>query len=170
VSIYFGGAVPGGSEYVPFLQGLMLPYDDPDFGGLVSILGTAGLGSFSSAELTTAETSITNPVSSTLARVVPGNINPVTLGAPGEEDVFITNASELTGLSPAQIAQKLTIPESPYGFNIVEFPTSSVTGIATPIGRTNPGFIGGGQTAGGASEFVIPNSLLPPGSTIRFVP
>lgn len=109
-------------------------------------------------------------MSSTLARVVPGNINPATLGAPSAEDVFVTNASELTGLNASQIAQALTIPENPYGFNVIEFPTSSVTGIATPINRTNPGFIGGGQTAGGLSEFVIPNGPLPAGSTTKFVP
>jgi hypothetical protein len=30
----------------------------------------------------------------------------------------------------------------------------------SPILRNNPGFVGGGRTAGGAREFVIPNSRL----------
>jgi hypothetical protein len=113
---------------------------------------------------------LANPVSSTLARVVPGNINPTTLGAPGAIDVFVTNASELNGLTAAEIAKKLTIPESPTGFRIFEFPSANVTGIASPVGRTNPGFIGGGKTAGGASEFVIPNGSLPSGTTQKVIP
>jgi RHS repeat-associated protein len=44
-----------------------------------------------------------------------------------------------------------------------------LTGIASPINRTNPGFVGGGRTAGGAREFVIPNGGLPPGVRIRVV-
>ena len=112
---------------------------------------------------------VNNPISSRLARVVPGNIKPTTLGAPGAKDVFVTNATELHGLNASEIAQKLTIPESPYGFNVIEFPTSSVDGIASPINRTDPGFVGGGRTAGGASEFVIPDGPLPDGSTIRHV-
>ena len=79
---------------------------------------------------------IANPVSNTLARVVPGNVQPSQLGL--TDDVFVTNASELEGLTAEQIAQKLTIPNSASGFKIIEFPTSSVSGIATPINRANP--------------------------------
>ena len=43
-NLLFGGAVPGGSDYVPFLHGLMLSYDDPDFGQLVSFLGSLAVG------------------------------------------------------------------------------------------------------------------------------
>jgi filamentous hemagglutinin len=39
------GALPGYPDYVPFLQGAMLPYDDPDFGSLVSLVGTVGAAS-----------------------------------------------------------------------------------------------------------------------------
>lgn len=38
---------------------------------------------------------------------------------------------------------------------IIEFDTPS--GIATPVLRSDPGFVGYGRTAGGATEFVIPN-------------
>ena len=109
---------------------------------------------------------ITNPVSETLARVVPGHLSPKTLGKPGDIDVFVTNASELRGLSASEIARKLTIPESS-SLKVIEFPTKSVDGLASPIRRTNPGFIGGGRTAGGASEFVVPNGPLPAGSIVR---
>jgi RHS repeat-associated protein len=111
---------------------------------------------------------IANPVSETLARVVPAHLSPKTLGKPGDVDVFVTNAAELRGLSAKEIAQKLTIPESP-GFKIIEFPTKSIEGLASPIRRSNPGFVGRGRTAGDASEFVVPNGSLPAGSIIRTV-
>jgi hypothetical protein len=41
--------------------------------------------------------------------------------------------------------------------------------VLQPISRTNPGFIGGGQTAGGAPEFVVPNGPIPPGATTTIV-
>lgn len=109
---------------------------------------------------------VTNTVSSTLARVVPSHIKSNTLGAPGAKDVFVTNASELRGLSSKQIAEKLTIPESA-SFRIIEFPSKNIDGIASPINRTDKGFIGGGRTAGGASEFVVPNGPIPAGATER---
>jgi hypothetical protein len=43
-------------------------------------------------------------------------------------------------------------------------------GIASPVFRSDPGFIGGGRTAGGAREFVIPNQPISPGATVRRVP
>lgn len=112
---------------------------------------------------------IANPVSDTLARVVPRNLNPTMLGKPGDLDVFVTNASELRGLSNAQIAEKLAIPEIPGGFKVIEFSSSSVQGIASPVFRTNPGFVHGGRTAGGAAEFVIPNGPIPAGA-IQWIP
>ena len=39
------GALPGYPDYVPFLNGAMLPYDDPDFGSLVSLVGSIGVAS-----------------------------------------------------------------------------------------------------------------------------
>ena len=69
-------------------------------------------------------------------------------------------------MSAAQIAQHLTIPTSPTGFRIFEFPTAQ-SGITSSVLRPNPGFIGGGRIAGGAREFVIPNGPIPPGSVVR---
>lgn len=110
---------------------------------------------------------VTNPVPDKLARVVPGDINPKTLGR--TDDVFVTDAKSLQGLNSKQIAEKLTIPESSTGFKVIEFPSSNVSGIASPINRSNPGFVQGGRTAGGAPEFVIPNGPIPAGSTTRVV-
>ncbi len=112
---------------------------------------------------------IANPVPDMLARVVPKGLNPTTLGKVGEVDVFVANASELRGLSNAQIAEKLSIPEVPGGFKVIEFPSSSVDGIASPVNRTNNGFVMGGQTAGGAAEFVVPNGPIPVGA-IQWIP
>lgn len=50
---------------------------------------------------------------------------------------------------------------------MIQFPTP--TGIASPVNRTNPGFIGGGQTVGGAPEFVIPNGPIPAGATTTII-
>ena len=114
---------------------------------------------------------VSNPVPRTVARVVPET--PITrasgtLGRPGASDVFVTGASDIRGLNAKQIAERLTIPESPTGFRVIEFPTPR-SGIASPVNRTNPGFIGGGRTVGGAREFVIPNGLIPTNSSTRVV-
>jgi RHS repeat-associated protein len=105
----------------------------------------------------------------TLARVIPADIPATTLGAPGAADVFVTTPEALEGLDAAGIAQKLSIPESPSGFNIIRFATPE-EGLASPVFRTNPGFVGGGYTAGGAPEFVVPNGPIPSGATFTTVP
>ena len=106
---------------------------------------------------------------STLVRVIPGGIPATTLGAPGALDVFVTTPEAIEGLDAAGIAQRLTIPESPSGFQVIQFSTPE-SGLASPVFRTNPGFVQGGFSAGGAPEFVIPNGPIPPGATITTVP
>lgn len=71
-------------------------------------------------------------------------------------------------MNASQMAQRLAIPPSSTGFRVIEFPTP-LSGVATPVFRGNPGFVGGGRTAGGAREFVIPNQLVPPNATTRIV-
>ena len=100
-----------------------------------------------------------------LARVIPNNIDAKTLGAPGSEDVFVTAADDIKGLNASEIANKLTIPESGSGFKVIEFNTPN-NGIASPINRSDPGFVGKGKTAGGAREFVIPNQKIPTNAKI----
>jgi hypothetical protein len=82
-------------------------------------------------------------------------------------DVFVTAADDIVGLNAAQLAQRLTIPASSR-YTVVEFATPA-EGLASPVFRTNPGFIGGGLTGGGAREFVVPNGPIPPGASIRIV-
>jgi RHS repeat-associated protein len=108
---------------------------------------------------------ISNPIPGTLARVIPDGIPAASLGRPGATDVFVTAAEDIRGLNAAQIAGRLTIQPSPTGFKVIEFPTPQ-SGIASPIFRSDPGFIGGGRTLGGAREFVIPNQPTPLDSLI----
>ena len=114
------------------------------------------------ARAITASKSIANEVPSTLARVVPGKRNITTLGRPGTKDVFVTAADDIAGLNAAQLSKRLTIDPSDT-FTIIKFPTPS-SGLATPINRLDKGFIGGGRTAGGAREFVLPNQPIPSGA------
>ncbi len=100
--------------------------------------------------------------------MIPNGILATTLGPPGAADVFVTTPEVIEGLDTAGIAQRLTISESPSGFRVLQFPTPA-EGLASPVLRTDPGFVGGGYTAGGAPEFVVPNGPIPPGTTITTV-
>lgn len=126
-----------------------------------AVIATTGIGTLAGKAATAiSEIGIANPVPNTLARVIPIGANaPTTLGRASATDVFVTGASDVQGLNASQIANKLTIPNSPTGFHIFEFPTPE--GISTPINRTDAGFVGGGRTAGGAREFVLPNQPIP---------
>ncbi len=121
-----------------------------------------GLGGAFSALRRTMFGNVANAVPTRLARVVPEEFGGApTLGRPGTPDVFVTAANDLAGISTSNgIAERLTLlsPDGkpiPGPFRVLEFDTPA--GIASPIRRTNPGFVGGGRTAGGAREFVIPN-------------
>lgn len=108
------------------------------------------------------ESLIANPIPARLARVVPNTAETfTTLGLPNATDVFVSGSSDIKGMNASQIANRLTMPQSSSGYKIFEFNTPF--GIASPINRTNPGFIGGGRTLGGAREFVIPNQPIPKG-------
>lgn len=113
-------------------------------------------------------TKISNPVPSVLARVIPDGVVASTLGRPGVTDVFVTAADDIAGLTAAQIAERLSIPYSPSGFRVIEFLTPK-SGVASPVNRLDPLFVGSGRTAGGAREFVIPNGPVPADAVIRVV-
>lgn len=84
-----------------------------------------------------------------------------TLGRPGSEDVFVTAVEDIVDITnSSELAYRLTLLDEsgnlvPGPFAILEFDTP--TGIASPILRNNPGFIGQGLTKGRAREFVVPN-------------
>jgi hypothetical protein len=113
-----------------------------------------------------------------LARVVPAEFaESATLAGPGATDAMVTSASDIAGINTgAGLAQRLTLLDSsgnliPGARAIIEFDTPA-EGLASPVFRSNPGFMGGGQTAGGASEYVLPNLPLNQlqNVTIRIVP
>jgi len=110
---------------------------------------------------------VSNSVPSTVARVIPGNGPFPTLGLPGSKDVFVTAVDDITGLSAKQLSKRLTIDPSDT-FTVIKFPTPS-SGIASPVNRLDKGFIGGGRTAGGEREFVIPNQKVPSGAITEVI-
>jgi RHS repeat-associated protein len=128
--------------------------------------GTAVKGATSVCEGNAAR-GVTNPIPGRLARVIPGEGPFTTLGRPGAPDVFVTAAEDIAGMNATQIAQRIGIPSSK-SFTVIEFSTPS-SGLASPVFRTNPGFVGRGLTAGGAREFVLLNGSIPTGAIIRVV-
>lgn len=107
-----------------------------------------------------------NPVPGRVSRIVEEDIldrGMTTLGHPSSSDVFATAADDIAGLNSAQIGEHLTLLDGTGAvrkgpFAVIEFDTPG--GIASPLNRTNPGFVNGGRAAGGAREFVVPNSPL----------
>jgi RHS repeat-associated protein len=83
---------------------------------------------------------VANPVPETLARVIPGKGPSPTLGPPGKSDVFVTAADDIAGLHAKQIAERLTIDPAD-SFTVIKFPTPQ-SGLASPVNRLDPGFIG----------------------------
>jgi hypothetical protein len=111
----------------------------------------------------------TLPVPKRFARVVPGDVvAPTTLAPPTAADAFVADAAEIQGMNAQQLADALAIEPSSSGFQVIEFSSEGLS-VASPVARSNPRFIGGGVTAGGVREFVIPNGPIPAGAVTRFV-
>ena len=72
-------------------------------GGSTLLLGVGGLSGLS----LTADTTIANPVPTTLARVIPGEGPFPTLGLPSASDVFVTDPAAIQGMTPTQISLRL---------------------------------------------------------------
>ena len=83
------------------------------------------------------------------------------------DDVFVTAADDIAGMSANQLGPRLGIRNSKE-FTVFEFSTPR-SGLASPINRANPGFVGFGRTSGGAREFVIPNGPIPANAIRRIV-
>jgi RHS repeat-associated protein len=170
-------------DFVPeFLLDVLLPIDPQSIasGFLLGpqALETAVISKGVSKALL-AKTKINNPVPSRVARVVDQRIinrGATRLGAPDAADVFVTAADDIADiLSSESLAERLTLLNNEGKlrrgpFAVIEFDTPG--GIASPVFRTNPGFVGFGLTAGGAMEFVLPNLTLEEltNVTIRTVP
>jgi RHS repeat-associated protein len=110
---------------------------------------------------------VSNPIPKTLARVIPGRGPFTSLGRQGADDVFVTAAEDIRGMRAAEFPGRLGIDESDV-YTVIEFPTPG-SGLASPVNRTNPLFVGGGRTIGGAREFVVPNVSVPVGAKVTVV-
>jgi RHS repeat-associated protein len=102
-----------------------------------------------------------------LARVVAGSREIKTLGRPDADDVFVVAADDIAGMNASELADRLTIPDSGV-FTVIRFPTPT-SGLASPVFRSNPGFVPGGLTRGGAREYVIPNGPIPAGAKVEVI-
>ncbi|MBN9401183.1 MAG: hypothetical protein J0I17_13475 ['Candidatus Kapabacteria' thiocyanatum] len=131
-----------------------------------SKMANAGRMGKAAGAIEAAET-IANPIPSTMARVIAGEGPFPKLGLPDAVDVFVTDAAAIKGMNPAEISRALAIRPSDV-FTIIEFPAPT-HGLASPILRSNEGFVGGGLTEGLAPEFVIPNGPIPSGARVRVV-
>ena len=159
---YFGGKDAYGGSRNPISGEYMSPQEVR----FAQMMGMSTLV-FPEGKMFKAGKSVTNVVPSTLARIIPGKGPFPTLGPPGRVDVFVTAADDIAGLTPTQLSQRLGIPASDT-FSIIRFPTPS-SGLASPVNRLDPGFIGGGLTSGGAREFVLPNGPIPPNALIEIL-
>lgn len=108
-------------------------------------------------------TAVTSNIPSKIARIIPEEFaGSPTLGAQGAADVFVVDANAIKGITNStDLAKRLSLHDANGNlikgpFRVIEFETPS-SGLASPFNRTNPGFINGGKTAGGASEYVLPN-------------
>jgi RHS repeat-associated protein len=106
-----------------------------------------------------------NNLPNRLVRVIPEEVaGGPTLGPPGKADVFVTTPGEIEGLNAAGISKKLTLQNSDGSpvkgpFRLIEFDAPK-EGVAQPYNRSDPGFKNGGKTAGGATEYVVPNAKV----------
>lgn len=81
----------------------------------------------------------------------------------GGMEAWITAADDLNGITTVEgAAKRLTLVDEVGNFRlqgdaVVEFEFKDTSGIASPYSRSNPGFINGGKTAGGAREWLIPS-------------
>ncbi len=119
---------------------------------------------------------VTNPIPANrrFARVVPVEIvyalqrgQSRLLGRPYQRgSVFVTAADDIMDVIDAHgLARRLALVDEignllqgPFG--IVLFTLRSLRGLASPVFRTYPGFVGFGHTAGRAREFVTPNRRI----------
>ena len=111
--------------------------------------------------------SLANPIPKTLARVIAGRGPFNRLGPPERTDVFVTAAEDVQGMSAAELPGRLGVRSSDV-FTKIEFSTPD-SGLASPVFRSDPGFVGGGRTIGNAREFILPNGPIPAGSKITVV-
>ncbi len=113
---------------------------------------------------------ITNPLPRTqrfaralperVARDIEAGLRDVYLAKPEDPDVFITAAEDLARYrTQASVERRLGLPPGQRAVVTFKYDVEA-GGIACPICRSYPEFIGRGRTIGGAREWVIPNRPL----------
>jgi len=164
------GALIGGGEDLAFqmiVQGRSLKCVDFGQAGYSTLigLGTGGFGHWIEKWRIARQAAKApkSPIPGRTARVVDARFgNSRTLGAPGADDVFVTAADDIAGIRTSQgMSERLTLLDDAGQMRrgpltVIEFDTPA-SGLASPINRSNPGFVGRGLTQGGAREFSLPN-------------
>jgi RHS repeat-associated protein len=128
--------------------------------------GAKAIGGGKAASGEIAAGGVTNPIPARMARVVPAEFaGGARLGAPSATEAWVTAADDLAGIMTSEgLSSRLTLVDRsgsliPGPRAVIEF--DAVTeGLASPVLRDAPGFVGRGMTAGGAREFVLPNLCL----------
>ena len=106
-----------------------------------------------------------------LVRVIPEEYASSSLGRTGAADVFVTAPDAIKGLDAAGISKKLTLQDGNGNpvkgpFRLIEFDTPT-EGLAQPYNRGNNGFVNGGKTAGGVTEYMLPNAKIKDLSNVK---
>lgn len=127
---------------------------------------------------------VVNPLPGRFARVVSlEHLNDIESGvlqigrADNDGRIFVVAADDIAGIStPEELAKRLTLLNESGQLNvksyaIIEFNLDDVTNLTFPVFRSNPGFISGGYTLGGAREYTMANKYLSElsGYSIRIV-
>ncbi|MFM0467709.1 two-partner secretion domain-containing protein [Paraburkholderia strydomiana] len=159
------GALPGYPDYVPFLSDAMLPYDDPDFGGLVSLVGTvwalSALGG-SSAGGATAGDAV--PAAGSIRNVNPtgGDMNCVNCAIATDATLRGNPASALPG-SPTS----LVVLQQQFGSRFAPATTSSIEQSLLQQGNGATGIVYGFPPAGSDVGHVF--NVVNQNGTIRYL-
>jgi hypothetical protein len=113
---------------------------------------------------------VSNPIPDRLARVVDADVPALQdLGPAYRENVFLTAAEDVEGLSADELSSRIGISPAD-SFYLITFPTGGLEGpLTSPISEPAQCFVGGGRTRGGAREFTAPNQTIPQDASIEVV-
>jgi hypothetical protein len=83
----------------------------------------------------------------------------------GGTEAWITAADDLAGISTVEgAAKRLTLVDEAGNLRlasdaVVIFRIKNLSNLASPYNRSNPGFVNGGLTGGGAREWLVPSNI-----------
>lgn len=93
----------------------------------------------------------------------------------GGAEAWVTAADNLAGIDTIEgAAKRLTLVDGNGqlrlgGNAIVEFNIRDSAPIASPYNRSNPGFVNGGRTGGGAREWFLPSDIPIYNVSVRYL-